>query len=61
MIDASLLVVGLDTDADHVARWGQECGVPTPLRERVTEIIHPAEHGEIRPSPNALRDLGLAG
>ena len=44
-----------------VVERGQECGIPTPLHERVTELIHAAERGEIRPSPNALRDVGLAG
>jgi hypothetical protein len=44
-----------------VVERGQECGIPTPLHERVTKLIHAAERGEIRPSPNALRDLRLAG
>jgi 2-dehydropantoate 2-reductase len=40
---------------------GQECGIPTPLHERVTELIHAAERGEIQPSPDALGDLARCG
>ena len=40
---------------------GQECGIPAPLHERVTELIHAAERGERRPSPDALKDLARGG
>jgi 2-dehydropantoate 2-reductase len=40
---------------------GQECGIPTPLHERVTELTHAAERGERRPSPDALGDLARCG
>jgi 2-dehydropantoate 2-reductase len=40
---------------------GQECGIPTPLHERVTELIHAAERGERRPSAEALGDLARGG
>jgi 2-dehydropantoate 2-reductase len=44
-----------------VVERGQEYDVPTPLHERVTELIHAAERGERRPSPDALRELARAG
>ena len=40
---------------------GQEYGIPTPLHERVTELIHSAERGERAPSPDALGDLARSG
>jgi 2-dehydropantoate 2-reductase len=40
---------------------GQECGIPTPLHERVTELIHAAERGGRRPSAKALGDLARGG
>jgi 2-dehydropantoate 2-reductase len=40
---------------------GRECGIPTPLHERVTELIRAAERGERRPSPDALGDLARCG
>jgi len=47
-------------DGAVVAR-GRECDIPTPLHERVTELIHAAERGERAPSPDALRDLARSG
>jgi 2-dehydropantoate 2-reductase len=40
-----------------VVAKGREHGIPTPLHERVTELIHAAERGERRPSPDALAEL----
>jgi ketopantoate reductase len=40
-----------------VVEKGRECGVPTPLHEHVTELIHAAERGERGPSPDALAEL----
>jgi 2-dehydropantoate 2-reductase len=40
-----------------VVERGREHGVPTPLHERVVELIHGAERGEREPSPDALREL----
>src|SRR3954471_2132573 len=40
-----------------VVERGRECDIPTPLHERVTELIHAAERGERRPSPDALAEL----
>ena len=40
-----------------VVEKGRECCIPTPLRERVTELIHAAERGERGPSPDALAEL----
>jgi 2-dehydropantoate 2-reductase len=40
-----------------VVEKGRECDIPTPLHERVTELIHGAERGERGPSPDALAEL----
>jgi 2-dehydropantoate 2-reductase len=40
-----------------VVEKGREQGIPTPLHARVTELIHAAERGERRPSPDALAEL----
>jgi 2-dehydropantoate 2-reductase len=40
-----------------VVEKGREQGIPTPLHERVTELIHAAERGERSPSPAALAAL----
>jgi 2-dehydropantoate 2-reductase len=40
-----------------VVEKGREHGIPTPLHERVTELIHASERGERRPSPDALAVL----
>jgi 2-dehydropantoate 2-reductase len=47
-------------DGAVVAR-GREYDVPTPLHERVTELIHAAERGERQPSPDTLEDLARHG
>jgi ketopantoate reductase len=65
MIDTSVVVVGGGAIGDVTAAKltgavvdrGREYGVPTPLHERVTELIQAAERGERRPSPDALPDL----
>jgi 2-dehydropantoate 2-reductase len=52
---------GIPTEVDvivgAVVERGREHGVPAPLHERVTALIHAAERGERAPSPEALRDL----
>jgi 2-dehydropantoate 2-reductase len=52
---------GVPTEVDvidgAVVERGRAHGVPTPLHERVVELIHAAERGERRPSPDALREL----
>jgi 2-dehydropantoate 2-reductase len=40
-----------------VVEKGREQGIPTPLHERVTELIHASERGERAPSPDALAEL----
>lgn len=40
-----------------VVEKGREHGIPTPLHERVTELIHASERGERAPSPDALIEL----
>jgi 2-dehydropantoate 2-reductase len=52
---------GAPTEVDvidgAVVEKGLEQGIPTPLHERVTELIHAAERGERAPSPDALNEL----
>jgi len=52
---------GAPTEVDvidgAVVEKGREQGIPTPLHERVTELIHASERGERRPSPDALAEL----
>ena len=72
MIDASVLVVGggaiggvtaakltgaVDVIDGAAVEKGRECGIPTPLHERVAELIHAAERGERGPSKDALAEL----
>ena len=54
-------VTEVDVIDGAVVERGQECGIPTPLHERVTELIHSAERGERAPSPDALGDLARSG
>jgi 2-dehydropantoate 2-reductase len=44
-----------------VVERGLECDIPTPLHERVVELIHAAERGERAPSPDALGELARTG
>ena len=52
---------GVPTEVDvidgAVVARGREHGVPTPLHERVVELIHAAERGERSPGPEGLREL----
>lgn len=56
---------GLATEVDvivgAVVERGREYDIPTPLHERVVELIHAAERGERRPSPAVLGDLARGG
>jgi 2-dehydropantoate 2-reductase len=56
---------GVPTEVDvivgAVVERGAEHDVPTPLHERVTALIHAAEHGERSPSPDALSELAALG
>jgi 2-dehydropantoate 2-reductase len=47
----------VDVIVGAVADKGREHGVPTPLHDRVTELIHAAERGERTPSPEGLTGL----
>lgn len=44
-----------------VVERGRECDVPTPLHARVVELIHAAENGDRKPSPDALKALARSG
>ena len=52
---------GAPTEVDvingGVAMRGRRHGVPTPLNDRVVELIHAAERGERRPAPKAFGEL----
>jgi 2-dehydropantoate 2-reductase len=56
---------GVSTEVDvivgAVVARGLECDVPAPLHARVAELIHAAERGERRPSPDALSGLAHSG
>lgn len=56
---------GVPTEVDvidgAVVERGREHGVPTPLHERVVELIHAAERRERTPSPDALKGLARPG
>jgi 2-dehydropantoate 2-reductase len=52
---------GVPTEVDvingGVVERGRRHGVPTPLNDRVVDLIHAAERGERRPSPEAFGEL----
>ncbi len=33
----------------NVCEWGRKCHVPTPINDRIVEVIKKAESGEIKP------------
>ena len=38
-----------------VSAYGRKVGVPTPINDRVVELIHRIERGEIKPSFDNLK------
>ncbi len=38
-----------------VCEWGRKCGVPTPINDRIVEIIKKCESGELKPQPSNIR------
>ncbi|MBQ8753141.1 MAG: 2-dehydropantoate 2-reductase, partial [Clostridia bacterium] len=38
-----------------VCEWGRKCGVPTPINDRIVEIIKKAQAGELRPAADNIR------
>ena len=50
---------GKKTEVDAIngaiAAYGQKIGFPTPLNQKVTEIIHRIENGELKPSQENLK------
>ena len=50
---------GKKTEVDAIngaiAAFGRKVGCPTPLNDRVTELIHRIENGELRPSPDNIK------
>lgn len=52
---------GRKTEIDYlnglVARKGKARGIPTPVNERLVEMVHAVEAGAMRPSPEALAQV----
>jgi 2-dehydropantoate 2-reductase len=52
---------GAKTEVDlingAVVERGLEHGVPTPVNERVVELVHAMEKGERRPHPQVFQEL----
>ena len=40
-----------------VCAWGKKTGVPTPINDRIVEIIHDIEAGKKKPSADMLKDF----
>ena len=38
-----------------VCEWGRKCGVPTPINDRIVEIIKKCEAGELKPQASNIR------
>ena len=38
-----------------VCRWGRKCGVPTPINDRIVEIIRKEQTGELKPEHSNIR------
>lgn len=38
-----------------VCQWGQKCGVPTPINDRIVEVIKKEESGELKPELSNIR------
>ncbi len=38
-----------------VCQWGRKCGVPTPINDRIVEIIKKCEKGELKPQASNIR------
>lgn len=37
-----------------VCEWGRKCGVPTPINDKIVEIVKACESGMLRPSPENI-------
>jgi len=52
---------GRRTEVDYinglVSRKGREAGVPTPMNDVTTEMVHRLERGEIKPDPANIKEL----
>ena len=40
-----------------VCEWGRRKGVPTPVNDRIVEIVHEIQDGKRKPSPENLKDF----
>ena len=38
-----------------VCEWGRKCGVPTPINDRIVEIVKKCEKGELKPQASNIR------
>ena len=40
-----------------VCEWGKKKGIPTPVNDRITAIVHEIQDGKRKPAPENLKDL----
>ena len=40
-----------------VCEWGKKKGIPTPINDRITAIVHEIQDGKRKPAPENLKDL----
>ena len=40
-----------------VCAWGKKKGIPTPVNDRIVEIVHEIQDGKRKPSPENLKDF----
>ena len=40
-----------------VCEWGRKKGIPTPVNDRIVEIVHEIQDGKRRPAPENLADF----
>ena len=50
------MVKGRKTEIDaingFVVEKGREMGIPTPLNEKIVDMVHKCERGEVKPDPS---------
>lgn len=59
------LMRGKPTEVDafngYIAEKGREVGVPCPVNQRLTDMVHEIEQGKRKITPENLKDAGLKG
>ena len=41
-----------------VCEWGAKCGVPTPINDRIVDVIKKCESGELKPEAQNIALFG---